>query len=224
MPRRVLLCCSGSVAAVKVADLFGALIECGEYDVRVVVTKAALHFIGTLLPKRFHPCGRYDEKDGAAALPPSREELLRRFLQSLYTDDDEWKAWSHMGDAVLHVDLRAWAEVVVVAPMSANMLSKVVSGGCDDLVSCILRAWQVRAKPVIVAPAMNTAMWEHPVTAPQVAALVELFGGKEWVTVLGPVSKRLACGDIGVGAMSEVGDIVQCIGQVSERLGRSAET
>jgi hypothetical protein len=58
--------------------------------------------------------------------------------------------------------LRRWADVLLIAPLSANTMAKLCAGLCDNLLTCVARAWEVGRKPVVVAPAMNTAMWEHP--------------------------------------------------------------
>jgi len=117
--------------------------------------------------------------------------------------DDDWKGWNEIGDPVVHVDLRKWADLLIVAPLGANSLAKLSAGLCDDLLSCVARAWDF-SKGFVVAPAMNTAMWRHPLTAGQLRGL-EGFG----VRVVPPVSKELACGDVGPGALAELRDILE---------------
>lgn len=77
----------------------------------------------------------------------------------------------------------------------------------EGLLGGVVRAWDVR-KRVVVAPAMNTAMWEHPITGEQMGVL---RGRWAWVTVLEPVEKRLACGDVGTGAMREWSEVVEFV-------------
>ena len=122
-----------------------------------------------------------------------------------------------MGDPVEHIVLRDWATVCVVAPLSAHSLAKFANGLCDDTLSCILRAWNFgpSGKPLILAPAMNVAMWEHPITAQQLNQIVN-FGvtfdsSKICVHIIPPQEKMLACGDVGMGAMAEVGLIVDTV-------------
>jgi phosphopantothenoylcysteine decarboxylase len=79
-------------------------------------------------------------------------------------------------------------------------------GLCDNLVTSVLRAWDP-AKPLLVAPAMNTAMWRHPLTPRHVATLRDALG----VSVVPPISKELACGDTGVGAMAAVDDVAAAV-------------
>jgi len=120
----------------------------------------------------------------------------------VHTDDEEWRAWEGKGDPVLHIELRRRADILVFAPLSANTLAKLAHGLCDNLVTAVARAWDP-ARPVLACPAMNTMMWEHPHTARHLAELAALG-----YRVLGPVSKPLACGDVGNGAMSEPADVV----------------
>ena len=105
----------------------------------------------------------------------------------------------------MHIDLRKWADVYVVAPLGANTLAKLSNGLCDDLLSCVARAWDF-GKPLVVAPAMNTHMWSHPLTGAQLATL-QGFGA----VVVPPMAKKLACGDVGVGALAELGDVVAAV-------------
>ena len=121
-----------------------------------------------------------------------------------------------MSDSVLHIDLRNWADICLVAPLSAHTLGKISNGLCDDLLTCTLRAWDFeKAKPIILAPAMNTAMWKHPITSMQLNA-IKSFGrvdGKDTVAIVQPVAKTLACGDKGVGALADLDDIISTIEQ-----------
>ena len=122
--------------------------------------------------------------------------------------------------------MRAWADILLIAPLSAHTLGKIANGLCDDLLSCIVRAWDFgqrdgsSGKPVILCPAMNTAMWDHVLTRRQLD-VVKGFGMSSAscsngnldsvVMVVEPVVKKLACGDVGAGALAEVEDIVECV-------------
>jgi phosphopantothenoylcysteine decarboxylase len=116
---------------------------------------------------------------------------------------------------------------MVIAPLSANMLAKIVNGLCGDLLSSVVRAWDTTGivdgrgrRRIVVAPAMNTCMWRHPLTARQVRVLDEEWGGGDgWFDVLRPVEKTLACGDTGDGAMMPWEDIVK---DIERRLGQMA--
>ncbi|XP_074863459.1 phosphopantothenoylcysteine decarboxylase isoform X2 [Carettochelys insculpta] len=122
---------------------------------------------------------------------------------TLYSDSDEWQLWKGRTDPVLHIDLRRWADLMLVAPLDANTLAKIANGICDNLLTCVIRAWDL-SKPLLFCPAMNTAMWEHPITARQVKQLKD-FGYTEVPCVV----KKLVCGDEGPGAMAEVCTIVE---------------
>jgi phosphopantothenoylcysteine decarboxylase len=93
---RVLLAASGSVAAIKFEILCHSFSEYAE--VRAVATKSSLHFV-------------------------DRSSLPKGIV--LYTDDDEWSTWKKTGDEVLHIELRKWADIMVISPLSANTLAKV---------------------------------------------------------------------------------------------------
>lgn len=165
---RILLAASGSVAAIKFANLCRCFSEWAE--VKAVATKSSLHFIDK------------------ASLP--KDAIL-------YTDEEEWSTWRKIGDNVLHIELRRWADIMVIAPLSANTLGKIAGGLCDNLLTCIVRAWDYN-KPLFVAPAMNTLMWNNPFTERHLMVIDELG-----ISLIPPVSKRLACGDYGNGAMAE---------------------
>lgn len=165
---RIILAVSGSVAAIKFANLCHSFSEWAE--IRAVATKSALHFIDK------------------ASLP---KDVL------FYTDDDEWSSWKKIGDNVLHIELRKWADLMVIAPLSANTLGKIAGGLCDNLLTCIVRAWDFN-KPLFVAPAMNTFMWNNPFTERHLEIVSQLG-----ISLVPPITKRLACGDYGNGAMAE---------------------
>lgn len=203
----VLVCATGSVAAIRVPQLATELCaDSAVTAVRVVSTSAAQHFV---------------ERE---ARLPQHERLLHghpprapdpAHPHATLCDADEWDSWTALGDQVLHIELRNWADVLVVAPLSANTLAKLANGLCDNLVTCVARAWPLpgssgtaRRKPFIVAPAMNTAMWDHPLTR---AHLDVLQHPSMAVRVVAPVEKRLACGDVGVGAMAPPHEIVAVV-------------
>lgn len=175
---RVLVGVTGSVAALKLPVLVSKLLEIPGIDVRVVTTDHATHF--------------YD---------------LAEVPVHVYTDKDEWGMWTTRSDPVLHIELRRWADLLVIAPLDANTLGKIACGICDNLLTCVVRAWDT-SRPLLFCPAMNTAMWQHPITAQQVAIL-QGFGYVE----IPCIAKKLVCGDEGKGAMAEVLTIVEKIQQ-----------
>ena len=106
--------------------------------------------------------------------------------------------------AVEHVAAAQWADCVAIAPATANVIGKLASGIADDLLTTLLLAVPA-GKPVVLAPAMNTGMWKNPVVERNLKSLLEETDGR--YSIVGPVVKELACGDLGMGGMSPVEDI-----------------
>ncbi len=224
---------TGSVAAVKWRELVLRLHAFA--DVKVVMTGSAQHFAGAVADDYSPAIAREFREAGMEALVP----VLR--------DADEWSGYRLVHtDPVVHIELRKWADCLVVAPLSANTLAKIAAGMSDNLLTSIVRAWEFvpssspscsssssslssssssssvprrfsPSKPLIVAPAMNTAMWAHPFTEEHIGK-VERIG----VQVVQPVEKRLACGDVGSGAMASVADIVAAVRAALANAGAGA--
>jgi len=150
-------------------------------EVQVVTTRNSLHFL-------------------------NKQELEE---VKIWKDDDEWEMWNQRGDPVLHIQLRNWADVLVISPLDANTLAKISHGICDNLLTCLVRAWDMK-KPLLFCPAMNTFMWQHPFTNQQVNQLKQL-GYIE----IPCISKTLICGDTGIGAMAQVATIVDRVLQLT---------
>jgi phosphopantothenoylcysteine decarboxylase len=122
----------------------------------------------------------------------------------VYDDAEEWNTYQS-SKKVLHIDLSKWADVFVIAPLSANTLAKLANGICDNLLTCVARAWDFN-KPFIVAPSMNTRMYEHPVTKEHLDKI------SSWgIKIVPPIEKTLFCGDTGIGAMAQIDDIMKLI-------------
>jgi phosphopantothenoylcysteine decarboxylase len=186
----VLLGVTGSVAAIRTPALYAALRKQG-HAVRVVATNAALYF--------FDP----------AELDPQQ---ARRNPAVITIDADEWPgqtAGQHYrrDEPVLHIELRRWADLLMIAPLDANTLAKLAAGIADNCLTCVWRAWDVN-RSLILAPAMNTLMWKHPLTARH---LRQIQTDNANVRIVGPITKGLACGDVGIGAMAEVEEIVAAV-------------
>jgi phosphopantothenoylcysteine decarboxylase len=202
----VLLGVTGSVAALKTPLVYAKLKAAG-HAVKVVATQAALYF--------FDP----------AALDPLDPQRPARNPAVVVLDEDEWPGRSagrryERDDAVLHIELRRWADLFLVAPLDANTLSKLAYGLCDNCLTCVWRAWDP-GRPATLAPAMNTLMWDHPAAARALRLLAADAGAPPappaagpddlvaWINshcpklrVAPPEGRRLACGDVGVGAMA----------------------
>jgi phosphopantothenoylcysteine decarboxylase len=194
------------VAAVRAPALFDALVVAG-HEVKVVATSAATYF--------FDP-------------------VPLRTAGALVLDEDEWPGRAEggryeRGDEVMHIELRKWADIFAIAPLDANTLAKLAVGLCDNCLTCVWRAWDL-ARPVVLAPAMNTLMWEHPFTRRHLRSLAADAGAghipahltddtliqqindrSPTLRIVGPITKALACGDTGIGAMAEVADVVASV-------------
>jgi len=118
-----------------------------------------------------------------------------------------------MGDPILHIELRNWSDIFLIAPLDANTLGKLAYGLCDNLLTCIARAWDIKTKPLLFCPAMNTVMWNHPITKRNLDIL-KSFGYCE----INPISKHLACGEDGMGAMADIKDIAQKVGSLVQSI------
>lgn len=172
----LLIGCTGSVASLKLPELIDNFrTECTDLKIRVCVTEHSQHFF-------------------------DKEKISE--VTDIFTDTDEWMSWTKRTDPVLHIELSKWADIFLIAPLDANTLAKMCNGICDNLLTCVVRAWQI-TKPLIVCPAMNTKMYEHPLTSRQLSVL------KSWGYHEIPViEKTLICGDTGLGAMAEITTIV----------------
>jgi phosphopantothenoylcysteine decarboxylase len=202
--KHLLLCASGSVATIKIFPIVSALSRHANLSIRLLLTPSASTFLS----------GQSDEQ------PPLASLLEIPNVDGIYEDASEWaKPWER-NDPILHIELRRWSDIMVICPLSANMLAKIVGGFADGLLASVVRAWDTTGlidavnvnagvrKRIVVAPAMNTAMWRQPITARQIRVLEEDWGvsywegnGKGsqegWFEVLRPQEKELACGDLG---------------------------
>ena len=204
--KHLLLASSGSVATIKLPNIVKELSRYNDLSVRIVLTKAAENFLA-----------------GQSAEQPLLQSLYSvKNVDGVYRDEDEWdKPWVR-GGSILHIELRRWADILVIAPLSANSMAKMTAGVADSLMLSLVRAWDTtgeiegsRKKRIILAPGMNTAMWKHPITKKHLQVLEEDWAVDAehdgWIELLRPVEKTLACGDVGDGAMREWSDIVSII-------------
>lgn len=113
--------------------------------------------------------------------------------------------------AIEHIELSLWPDVAVVAPATANFLGKAANGIADDLLTTTIAALSTDV-PLVLAPAMNTRMWNNPSTVRNMDTLAADF--KDRVRQVGPVDKLLACGEEGVGAMADIEDIFEVVAAI----------
>jgi phosphopantothenoylcysteine decarboxylase / phosphopantothenate---cysteine ligase len=114
-------------------------------------------------------------------------------------------------NAMDHIQWAKWADIVTVAPLSANSLAKVAMGICDNLLLTLICATPQNT-PILLYPAMNTQMWETPITQRNIRWINE----SQRFTLLDPVEKRLACGDFGIGALPEPTEILKKIEEICQ--------
>lgn len=218
----LLLAASGSVATIKIPNILSALSRYRKLSICVILTKSATNFL-----------------KGQSIEQPHIDTFNRQEnVHGVFLDEEEWVHPWKRGQSILHIELRRWAHMLVIAPLSANTLAKITGGFSDNLLTSVVRAWDTTGelevptrnadtdeekvlggkKKIIVAPAMNTAMWKHPITKSQIKILEKEWGigpdgeeGEGWFEVLRPQEKELACGDTGDGAMREWNEIVKVI-------------
>lgn len=169
--KRILLGVTGGIAAYKSAELIRRLQDQGA-DVRVVMTRAATEFITPLTLQ-------------ALSGHPVSTELL------------DTEAESAMG----HIELARWADLILVAPASANFMARLARGNGDDLLTTICLAAQC---PIAVAPAMNQGMWANEATQANVTRLQQ-----QHVRLFGPDQGLQACGETGLGRLLDIEGIVE---------------
>ena len=173
--KKILLGLTGGIACYKAAELARGLVKAGA-GVQVVMTEASRHFI----------------------TPVTMQALSGK---PVYTD--QWD--SRISNNMAHIDLSREADLILIAPCSADFMRKLVHGAADDLLStlCLARPSTV---PLLVAPAMNVEMWENPATkrnADQLRA--------DRVVLLGPASGDQACGETGLGRMLEPDQLLEAL-------------
>lgn len=117
-------------------------------------------------------------------------------------DQHEWDTYT-TNNTVLHIDLAKQHDLLLIAPCTANTLSKIKFGLCDNLLTNIVMCWD-RKKPFVVAPAMNCEMYKN-------GKFSMLAFDCPYLNVVSPQSKKLFCGDVGIGAMAEISDIVNSV-------------
>lgn len=144
----------------------------------------------------------------AAAKILQRHEFPPKVV--VWHDEDEWDTWKSRSDPVVHIELRRWADVLVVAPLSANTLGKIALGLCDNLLTNIIRAWNTQY-PILIAPALVSYAYAHPATKWHLKTINEEM---KWIEILRPTEKVAGSeGRIGMGGMMAWNEIVEKIVQ-----------
>lgn len=183
--KKILLGVTGGIAAFKAASLTSKLVKEGA-EVRVIMTRSATKFITEL----------------------TLQALSKNFV---YTDTFDEKH----PESISHINLADWADLVLVAPATANIIAKMAAGIADDMLSTTLLATQA---PIMVAPAMNVHMYEHPAVVRNMAELVE-----RGVMMIEPGEGLLACGYTGKGRMEEPESIAAVVNVYFARQAKRGE-
>jgi len=171
--QKILLGVCGGIAAYKSADLLRRLRDQGA-EVRVVMTQSAQHFIGATT------------------------------FQALSGHPVRTSLWDEAAEAAMsHIELARWATRILIAPASANSISRLVQGNADDLLSTVCLASDA---PITCAPAMNRLMWANAATQSNVSVL-----RSRGVQFVGPAEGEQACGEVGAGRMSEPQEIIDAL-------------
>lgn len=169
--KEIIVGVTGSVAAYKACDLISKLKKAG-HNITVIMTKEAAEFVTPLLLRHIS----------------ANEVHLDMFKEPQAYDP-------------CHVSLAQKADLVIIAPATANIIAKLAAGICDDLLTCVVLATKA---PVLIAPAMNSNMYMHKATRENIRKL-KSFGYK----FVGPVKGHLACGLVGIGHIADTDEIVK---------------
>lgn len=180
----ILLAATGSISTGKLRMIILKLKEIYGPDrvsIQIILTKAAENFVSRgEIPSNVH----------------------------IWRDQDEWATWRGRSDPVVHIELRRWADILAIAPLSANTLGKIALGLCDNLLTNVVRAWNTQY-PILIAPAMVPYAYNNPATKRHLQVIKEEMG---WIEVLKPVEKVVGSyGDIGMGGMMDWNEIVNRI-------------
>jgi phosphopantothenoylcysteine decarboxylase/phosphopantothenate--cysteine ligase len=174
----ILLGVCGSISAYKAIDIARGLIKQG-YKIKVILTQGALKFV---VPEVFKYLG----------------------VEEVYLPEDDFH---YKKTGVLHVDLSRWADKLAIAPLSANTLANLASGGAHDLLGSLFLALDQKT-PIVLYPAMNSKMLNNPLVTANLDRLEQLF---PQLTIIPPAFGELACQELGPGKLPPVNDIVETL-------------
>lgn len=173
----IILGVGGGIAAYKTPQLVRLLVK-EDHQVLPVLTKNAHHFVA----------------------PMALQSVAGRpVLQEMFSPQ--------LASAMDHIEYARWADLILVAPATANTMARLVNGMADDLLTTLCLA---TTAPLALAPAMNQQMWQHPATQENVARLK-----KRGVKMLGPDAGEQACGETGLGRMLEPNEIVDALTDIT---------
>lgn len=184
--KNIILGVTGSIAAYKAADIVNILTKDG-YNVDVIMTKAGTAFITPLTLQTL-----------------SKNRVYTDVFQEDYPNE------------IKHISLAKKADLLLVAPASADVVGKMANGIADDMLTSVILA--IRDIPRIIAPAMNTNMYENPIVQSNLKKL-KAYGYE----IIEPKEARLACGDLGKGALASVETIVDTVRKALNEIGPKSQ-
>lgn len=176
--KKVVVGVTGSIAAYKACEIVNGLKKDG-FEVQVILTKEGKEFVTPLTLQTLSG---------------------NKVLGDMFELPDNWNP--------LHTSLADGASMVLIAPATANVIGKLASGMCDDLLSCVVYATKA---PVLIAPAMNEKMYEHKIVQENIAKLKGIG-----YSFIGPVKGHLACGHYAKGHIAEVTDIIKEVKKIAK--------
>lgn len=168
--KTIILGVTGSIAAYKACEILSLLGKESRFDVHVVLTKEAGEFVTALT---FQTLSR------------------NKVITDIFEIPEDWSP--------RHTSLADKADLILIAPATANIMAKLAAGICDDMLTCVVYATKA---PVLIAPAMNEKMYRHPITQENIARLKKIG-----YSFIGPVKGRLACGHEDIGHIAGVEEI-----------------
>lgn len=181
---KIILGTSGSVAAKLTPKMVKALQE-SRHEIKVISTTPGLYF--------FDP----DE--------------LKALGVEVLSDKAEWPEGGYAkSNPVPHIDMGDWADLLLIAPATFNTIGKIAGGIADNFLCCVAAAWPT-TKPLIMAPTMNTRMWQNEIVAENLVKIGQRF---HKFYVINPVEGPLACGGVGMGAMAQIHNIVDFLNAI----------
>ena len=176
---------TGSVAAVRIKEIIPSFNATNQFNIKVIISKAAKEFTDTVIT--------------------SYEQFSKDNNTTIYFDD-EFEIYNKDRSTVPHIELRKWADCILLAPLSANTLAKITNGLCDTLLTCVVRAWDFKKKGFFCL-AMNSLMYKNFITKKQIEIMLNEF---KWIQIPSLV-KKLKCGDVGIGGIADTKDIVKIV-------------
>jgi phosphopantothenoylcysteine synthetase/decarboxylase len=206
--KKILWGVTGSIAAEGIHEVYAYE---KEFDIKYICTKSTMELLSPAWcwwPVGVGPIKTKHSLMDCRAFYESDRNLPMRGK----TEIGRSRIYNLKEDPILHVELARWCDIMVIAPLTLNTLGKMANGICDNLLMSVYFALP-KTTHVVVAPAMDTNMWENAVTQQNIVKLQQMscsHVGHDF-SIVGPVEGKLAGGEIGTGAMARLDDIVSRI-------------